>query len=287
MSTPKDNSFRLSIDNETTILEHPITMGAQLRVPTEKMAAQYFNSTKRDSGILPPVVRYVSPDFKGFLLERPPFEALLKIRFNVKGSSDILEEFMIHIPWTVLYVKFSDPELVGLEEFRIYFRNTPIYSEDDGLFVAPLPNLWSEGKVCDANVFEKSLKHLPSKEPSAIINCILNMFWDSEFNMDLIPSDKVIPGRLLDGHVSDGSRYSMIKHVLKTWSSLSLTEVLEIEYKPMRSYTVDENLAGIVNPITVRDLMQQLNPSVISDAGTTGQPFLEYMKRLALTAANR
>jgi hypothetical protein len=303
MSLKDDNSFKLTINDEETLLEHPILMGARLVVPTAEMAAEYFNTTKRDSGLLPPVVRYASSDFRGFLLERPPFEAMIRFKPELKNSQALdvhVEEYLLHAPWTLMAIRFNET-YSSVETCRLFARNTPIYSEEDEVFSMPLPNMWSNGDMCVRDLMNDAIKKLGHNEIGSVINCCLNVFWESEFNVDLVgnildrapESFKELHSSSVIGTVAQNAE--RISKTFKHWSSLSVEEVLDIKFSSIEweefSNLNEDSDSTIRDNMFVKDVMWLLdgfNTIVIDERKENDkQPFLEYIRTLTLKAANR
>lgn len=281
MSSPnKDNSFRFSIDEAEATLEHPIFMGAKLKVPTEKLAARYFNTTKKDSGLLPPVVRYTSPDFSSFIVERPP--TVVRIEFKPAPAwktEHASETYYIPLPWMVYALKFTSPDLNILEDLYIFGRNEPIFSEDDPLYLTPIPNLYRTGLVCQGHAeFNELLKEFPTSDTNTKINAIINRFWSSGFNMDL---DKWINYAIPEYFELNGCEdpYNPTV-VLKWWSQREPAEMLEVAYKSPK-----EDDAGKLF-LTLKDVIAYLSTSQEITQIGGGRPLLLYFRSLAMAAIN-
>lgn len=289
----KDNSFKLTIDNVQTELVHPILMGARLVASTEQVAAQYFNSTKRDSGILPPVVRYASADFQGFVIERPPTEVLIEFKPAPKGEDVDTQEYVLQIPWQVYGLRFGDPELNYIEFACLFARNTTVYSEDDELFRFPLPNVFADGNLCALDMMRVSLTKLPKKytDTTTAINCCINAFWESGFNCDLVSNLTYSgPFQGLSADYATDGEHARAQMAFKIWSGMSMNEVLDLEYAPTRWEVTDDKGYTLTEHVHVRDLIQRVDgikPGAQKQKATDQQPFLEYIRQLTLKAANK
>lgn len=288
MSLPNDSSFKLTIDEEKTVLEHPITMGARLEVDTNKLATEFFGKSASSGSLIPPVVRYVSSDFRHFIIERPP--SLQKVLYNpgIKSQKNDVLEFKIPLPWMLYGLTLDSTtydDRVYLEEIYLYARNTQLYSEEEVLGFAPLPNTNNGGGLCfDADDINRMIKQYDKTDYQAIFNTIITAIWNSEFNDDVntytwaqyCPEALAKPNDDGDPNALNYQDYPGCK-ILEAWSNLSEYEALEIAYKPATW--------GQINPFRVKDLIEHWSKTY-DYIGQSNQPFLDYIRNLQLKVAN-
>lgn len=191
-------------------------------------------STNRTTGVLPPVVRYISGTGRHILLERPP--QVMQFKYYGKPKSDIegaqLQEMELPLPWT-LYA-------IGLDaKFRPYFTymfgtQKMITSEQDILFALPVPNCEMNGKFCTPYP-----KWGDDPEPWSIsegINTAYTTIWNSNFNTDITSNITQAyrqrqPKAIFDGKgdrraISKNDRYKP-SNLFRRWEEFTLNEVGE------------------------------------------------------------
>lgn len=205
-----------------------------------------------DTGVLPPVVRWVSPQRRYAILERPPQTIDVNyygVRAN-KISSAKLQEKTISLPWTTYCIGF-DAYMRPIDTY-VFATNGPITSEYTQLFVLPLTNIYANGRFC-----------LPSLAPEMYdidkpltmgegINMAYGQVWMSNFNTDIIEtvmnSYSVQKPAVLfpEDPEADYTRVSPTR-LLTRWSKLSLEEVASIKDWPMPNTTNEYSLRALMN----------------------------------------
>src|SRR3990167_1261379 len=124
-------SFELEIENGTISGTYE---GLKLAsVPEQRLVDYLVNLRPKDTGLLPPVVRHISPSRKFVIFERPP--GIKKISFVSLRLDKIIEgktkyqEYSLPMPWTVYAVGISDKG----RPYPIYVfaRNAPLSSSED------------------------------------------------------------------------------------------------------------------------------------------------------------
>lgn len=279
-SSSKDNSFRFSIDELEATLEHPTFMGAKLKVPTDKLAARYFNTTKKDSGLLPPVVRYTSPDFTGFIVERPPTTVRIEFKSVVASMTGQSIPYYLPLPWMIYALKFNTPELKKLDYMYVFGRNEPIFSEDDKLYFVPIPNIWKNGYACQGKAaFADFLWKLgEGSDTNTAVNGIINHFWQSGFNMDI--GDWLYKGLPEYFKEALGTLQDNATSVMQYWAELSPAELLDVAFKELDRGDTGSTLH------TVGDVIKQLSCGNNIENIGGGRPLLLYLRSLAMAALN-
>lgn len=219
------NDWAISIDDSLTTLEKRGLVGSKIEVPTGEVAKIFFDNTQRDTGLLPPVVRYVSSNLRAFLIERPPFVANITYSFEDKTYT-----YAIPIPWNVYYILTQkEGNEVHLSAFQVWFRNEPIYTEEDPLYHLPLPNRGS-GYVCP------SLTKIKEDDIGFMLNAFISGFWDSAFNNDISLKESHVPEYFKKNFDLDSRDWNTL---FSRWSKLNLDQMLDIGYVPS-SKTVGE-----------------------------------------------
>lgn len=286
---PVESLLRLTLDNTHTIIEHESFPGGSMVLNTEDVARRYFRTTKKDSGLLPPVVRWISPDFKTYLVERPPMQVSINYKNNTKNAKIendkvTVTNYKLYLPWTVYLINFSDSEMSQMGRMYAFARNSSIWSEDDILYHLPCPNVFNDGGICTGGLLEDAIGQLENTEEidtSTILNCLVNTFWASSFNLDVMEfaTSSAIPEYFIDRGVIqkiDGA-HSFVKTgtgFLEEWSKCSQEDVLEIAYRETKWYTgVEGELI-----LTVRKIMEDFTKKDHSDYG---RAFLGFVRQLS------
>lgn len=289
MYSPNDNSFKLTVDETTTVLEHPMTMGARLEVSTDALATEFFGSTTTKGNLFPPVVRYVSSDFLKFIVERPPTTVKILYKDAKQGNHSIEpKEVKLNLPWMVYAIQFAKRNgVLVLASLYVYGRNTPLFSEDETLYYVPLPNTYANGSVCLDYIATSLFEGMNASDYQTILNAVINAFWDAPFNNDLdaFHTARYVPetiGNMVeltcDGFYSPAT-------IIEAWASLSEYDVLEMAFAPaltpysFNDYTWD-------NPATPGVFIRRWEQDdQVPLAGS--QPFLTFIRQLALQIANK
>jgi hypothetical protein len=119
--------------------------------------------------------------------ERPPTYKLINCYSSyleqIDGSTK-LHSYYIPIPWQ-LYIAEFDDSTNRVTNVRMYFMNSPLYSEDQILYLPPILNFYVNGQLC--RPFFSSLDDIEKYTPdiSGIISSSYDWVWASNFNLDL------------------------------------------------------------------------------------------------------
>lgn len=259
--------YYLDIDMKNT---HWIT-GSNIRYTFLKSTLSKFmsnfsslrDSSSRDKNlhnIMPTALRAVLPDGT-YIFERPPFE--LTVRFTpVRASraSSVNEiQQTVWLPWTV-YVMMppaGNNHSDGLPyNMAMYFSSSRIYTEDQTLYPALLPNIFDHSAlICFGNdTYNISLAYSKMDNPTVkdVFSLMTNTFFAGGYNTDLLPSH-IIPQimryepsktfekpehaeqhariRSLVAPFARKSAYASVAtyiNFLKMWSNMTLEEVLDV-----------------------------------------------------------
>ena len=194
----------------------------------------------RKLGVLPPVVRYVSPTGRFILLERPPqvmtFKYYGRERDNIDGAQ--LQEYDLPLPWTQY--------AIGLDRLnRPYFTYvfcTPraIQTLSDILYVLPLPNCEANAKFCTP--YPEWGDEEEAWTVSEGINTAYANIWNSNFNTDIISNvlnayrmrrpNAIFAGKGKRGEVPKG-KAPKPSNLFKRWEEFTLEDVSQwIDWVP-------------------------------------------------------
>lgn len=185
MTLPSEILITRRKDNNLGVQVTAEGLGRQATVPasTEKMHRLLQMSAR--SGILPPVVRWISPAGRGVLFERPPSEVTINY-FGVKQDAiddkKTNQQFTLQLPW-MLYAILFDPKFRPAK-IRMYAMRSSIQSPMDPLEMLPLPNIYSTGEFClptqNQWVLDDSIWTMADG-----INAAYDQIWESGFNRDV------------------------------------------------------------------------------------------------------
>lgn len=288
----QDDSFQLTIGPDETELTHPNLPGSRLALPTTQLAGKFFGSQNTSTGILPPVVRWISPDFHRVILERPPFMAKIKFKNAEKEDKGEIHQMELPIPWTVWYLKLGKDYEHALRQGYIWARNTPIYTEDDELFALPISNVWSSGEMCVGKIVNNELaaeRGATQKiDIGLVINRVMSTFWSTTFNLDLL--DNLYRNRLpeelvkaCDGY--DASSDNTALNILQHWSTMSEFESLDMAYQSIPRITFIEG-TNTTDALRIRDVIEHAGKLPAQSHAKSPRPFLSFFRSLALDALN-
>lgn len=214
--------------------------------------AQLTANNQYNIGLLPPAVRWISPDKSIVVFERPPMRQLVeflplqrdKIRedFDYRGKGHYCS-YQLNIPWTVYLACFDNSYLPN--KIKVFTRNEPLQNMDDTLGLLPLLNFYYSSQLCNPGL--KHFEGMPANLGEGI-NMAYNLIWNSGWNLDL--HDAVNLGMKTHSPVtsvsSPGTKYTQaelraqayvsIVNFHKNWASLSMDEVLRTTWAPPQIY---------------------------------------------------
>jgi len=226
---------------------------------TSDVAKEFFGDGKIELGVLPPVVRWLAPDFSAIIIERPPCVQTINFKPVSKSDHHTAPEFYsIPLPWQVYYMHIGLAEQqdgsykLTPNDFRIFFRPNQIWSPDDQLYRPWTPNIWTnEGTVCrDIDTVKASSEATTLSE---MLNIEIAGYWSSEFNTDIPDFQRGAPAELrydLDGirlvdtaHDKPGYR-NYFNHM----SRFSTEQLLDLKYVPLGT-TVEQLIRPAVDAL--------------------------------------
>lgn len=173
---------------------HTGPTGVQTTYDMAKIAKTFYKEGKLELGLLPPVVRYLSPDFTTIIIERPPTTQTIAFKNAHKAVKGVKADlYTIPIPWQVYLIRLGvNKDDVYISSLAIYFRKSQIWGEDDELYRTYLPNMWNgQGTVCTG--VEPKAVPIESTTVAQLVNEAIAQFWSSEFNTDLMEFTNSLP----------------------------------------------------------------------------------------------
>jgi hypothetical protein len=102
---------------------------------TLQLAMGLLNQTATPNSLLAPAVRWIGPDGRVWVWERPPRQHILTYLDRKKSGHKIW------LPWTVEVLDTTKGTL------QIFARNSPLSSMEDGICSLPLPGVKADGRV--------------------------------------------------------------------------------------------------------------------------------------------
>lgn len=184
-----------------------------------------------ETGILPPIVKYLSPSGRNIILERPPqvitlnYYGVIKDKINKETT---LQQFDIPLPWTVYGITLDD-NYQPLDIY-VYAARRPIQGLSDKLFVLPITNCELSGKFCAPLDTARKVSSI-----GEAINMAYSAVWSSNFNLDITENleegfNNWMPKLIFNGR---GNRKSMenlkISNFYKRWEEFTIDEILSVE----------------------------------------------------------
>lgn len=227
-----------TVDAVRSLLSLDALQAATARYP-------YYNNYKRGATpLLPPGLRYLGELEDVAVLEVPPRTVTVRVNgtdytrddddgyYNEDGEwidkddddydapDHTPTSYTIHLPWQV-YLSRAD------SMNWVFFRNEMLTSLDDELFVAPLPNQYSDGHFC--------LNHAP--KGITVVEQVLDFsatMWSGMFNNELTDMfSAFIENSPKDHLLREGLDYAdldTLHDMFALWSRLSQAEVLDVPW---------------------------------------------------------
>jgi len=184
------------------------------------------------SGLLPPAVRYMSPNKKWVVVERPPQEMVLNFYPAIQSmiSSYTMRQFVLPIPWTIYATRLNNSGFPG--DSYLFARNRAIESDADELYILPLPNCYEDGRMCVPELNSDHYLQPPNLGES--INILHDKIWSSNFNLDL----NAAMGRLgtINSELTKAYETGNVVSMLKRWEQATFKEVLNWTWPKVYDY---------------------------------------------------
>jgi hypothetical protein len=200
--------------------------------------------------LITPGLKYV---YKNHLVfERPPTHKLINCyNTDLNGIEQYskINSYYLPIPWQLYVVEF-DPSNMRTCNVSMFFMQTPLLSEDQTLYLPPIPNFYVNGSLC--RPFFSSLEDIErySQDISGVIASAYDWVWASNFNLDLTETissiykqkNPIQISRGLGGMERIGYRIpiSTINEVYSYWETLPLSEIVNYTWpNPAYNSTFD------------------------------------------------
>lgn len=151
------------------------------KVDNKTLVEKFHNKIHPPTGLLPPVVKWMSPSRRYVLMERPPTIHSVSFHSAKKSQVHLVKEhnFDLPMPWTLYAIELGEdcyPVAISIFAMRHQMR-----SISDVLGVLPLPNHYKTGSLC-----------MPARDYSETagtigqgINLAHTISWGSGFNLDI------------------------------------------------------------------------------------------------------
>ena len=215
----KNDLFAIEKRPETIKLE---------RKNADKLIDLLQDAGRKDLGLLPPAIRWISDSQRVVVFERPPTVQLVEMAMARRDDIQYFTEishYSLPIPWTVYYVLFDEyfnPVMV-----QVFCRNEPITDWSSPVYMLPMLNLYFDSSLCNP-IFEK---FEPCENLSEGVQAAYNMVWNSGWNLDLVDTVNYCMERGVPTAPSGSkSRDSMINY-FKSWEKMSILQILETDWK--------------------------------------------------------
>ena len=139
-----------------------------------------------DSGenLIPPGLKYIYNNH--VVYERPPTYKLINtygVMLDQVHQDSKSHSYYLPIPWQLYIVEFDNN--LRTSNVRMYFMNTPLLSEDQILYLPPIPNFYVNGSLCRPFFDNMDDIEKYSQDLFGIINSSYDWVWSSNFNLDL------------------------------------------------------------------------------------------------------
>jgi hypothetical protein len=263
-------------DHEDYTLENTLTFEAITTMHTFKSNECLFNKIHKSyvpslfenetENLITPGLKYV---YKNHLVfERPPTHKLVNCYSTDLNSIDEYSKtssYYLPIPWQLYIVEF-DPSNMRTCNVSMFFMQTPLLSEDQTLYLPPIPNFYVNGSLC--RPFFSSLEDIErySQDISGIIASAYDWVWASNFNLDLTETissiykqkNPIQISRGLGGMERVGYRIpiSIINEVYSHWETLPLSEVVNYTW-PNSAYNQTFDGDADISDDHLSDLVHQ------------------------------
>lgn len=218
--TPIDvKKYSLQLDKEKFTVTSP-SMGAKRIGTMDELFARL--RPPMPIGCLPVALRWVSPDFRHVIIERPPRQApidYLTTSWDMAGRNAERRLYHCWIPWTETLISFS-PAMDEVYQLRVMCRPSPLTSLDDPLFHIGIPNVMAMGSICCAPEFPREYNVLRTKKDvtwSKLVSWVANHPWVSGFNFGANTQPDFTPDKMAR---------TAWPNFLEKWEKKSLEQVL-------------------------------------------------------------
>ena len=244
------NEWNLKMMGVEGVIQHSFDAGMgggnikQGNADPNKLAKELDKLRPKASGLLPPMVRWVSSTGHYAILERPPHRRRVAFCNTTKGR--VTEQkttiYDIAIPWSVYAVGFQADDKATPTLIYVYFSPRQLQSNDDPLFLPPLSNIYADGRFC----LPLTSAHKPTLGGG--LQAAVEVIWSSGFNLDMYDAvSRCISHKRPSAFFNTPKPARSVKAMLNQWSKLSLEEVLQIEdWYPPPTYNANTTMGSLI-----------------------------------------
>lgn len=227
------------------------------------------NNIVKNSGIMPPGVRMVNNEFVVFE-RQPEYKNIFVVpkMINDMGQNVDNEEvysYRIPLPWQLYIVQYStvyddngDPQLYPVN-VRLHFMQSSLHDIDQQVFLAPLPNFYTNGNLCRPMFSSMDEIDRYEKDISGVIAAAYDWVWNCGTNLDLTESvaqmslqmqldelnqtafpDLISRSNLRLYHFAYYAPWNFIQSFLESWENIPLSDISD-KLWPSNSLAVNFN----------------------------------------------
>lgn len=222
--------------------------GVPCEVSTDHLV-NLIRGTQIETGLMIPAVRWISPNHRALILERPVHQATIEFTHTVGHEEPKHVSYTLPIPWTVTAMVFG-PELSSVEGVRMYVRNRPLTPKGtDVLGVPPYPNFYHSGAACLGGDFHANYQQWRlglGRQPTlmeaymAANGALWNSRWNAEVQVWLMPwrIPPQVPAQLRVGPFTGEAPPHMVRHhnenlshkILNVYTKASVLAMVDWEF---------------------------------------------------------
>lgn len=189
----------------------------------------FLEGPQAPSGLFPAGLRWISPDWRTVVIERPPAYRTMAYAAMMRYGARDHVQYRIPVPWQVYVVRFGGAAYPP--SLSAFVRPTQLERLDDPLFVYPLPNVGGCGGVCMhvEDSWPGFIKQKPAPPLADRAFFMINALWMSGFNHNMgntLSSPERHAPQFRDKVSPDGHK------VLEQLEQVSLTEVVTWDFPP-------------------------------------------------------
>ncbi len=183
---------KIEYDPDTDVVDFGLNYGGNVFNEIASVPSPDFDKAFADqlpylpTGVLPPAIRYLSPDHSIVLWERPPgyvpfnYTNSMQEHLNADGGS--AQVLRLPIPWQrYVLLLGADGRIANL--FMFFAKNQIKNLNNDAMCQAPILNFYANNRLCPASYTSiKSYSH----DILGAIDAAYEIVWSSGFNVDTI-----------------------------------------------------------------------------------------------------
>jgi hypothetical protein len=198
------------------------------RKNADELLNLFEETNRKDLGLLPPAIRWISNTQRIIVFERPPTVQFVEIAMARRDDINSLTQvvnFSLPIPWTVYYVLFDEcfnPVMV-----QVFCRNEPITDWSSKVLMLPMLNLYFDSTLCNPR-FEK---YEPCENLAEGVQYAYNMVWNSGWNLDLVDTVNYCMASGVPCAPSGSHSTNSLLNYFRSWEQMSILDILETDWK--------------------------------------------------------